>query len=475
VPADLIGLDVPAPRWGPRLRHRLGHLIAGGAPAAAPEAVGEGGLTQAQALEVLDALVRMAEALLSCGAPAADVTALTLRAATGSGLRQTQVDITFTAVVVSTAGAGPAPLTAVRVVQVRATDYSRLSALYGVAHDAGDGLSAEEVGVRLRRVLSQRRPYRRWISATAAVGLAASVAVLLGGTWAVALAAALTTAVLQLILVAANARGLPAFFQQVAGAAFATTVALALLVCQPYLPDWLGPLPPALVVGSGIVVLLAGLSLVGSAEDAISGFYVTAGARAFETMLLTTGLVLGIAGVLDLGQRAGISLSLVIVEERGYPVGVEVLAAAAAAMTWAVSGCADLRAVLMAGVVGALAWATFVAGTALGLGPAAASGLAALVVGFLAEGTAWRWNIPGVVVSICGIVALLPGLAIYRAIFTVVGGGVSSGLAQFVGALGTALALAAGVTLGEFCSTPLRQEFDRVEKRVRRRSLNRQF
>ncbi|WP_163785765.1 threonine/serine exporter family protein, partial [Proteus mirabilis] len=47
-----------------------------------------------------------------------------------------------------------------------------------------------------------------------------------------------------------------------------------------------GPLPPSLVVGSGIVVLLAGWSLVGSAEDAISGFYVTAGTRAFETVLL---------------------------------------------------------------------------------------------------------------------------------------------------------------------------------------------
>ncbi|MGI4893924.1 MAG: threonine/serine exporter family protein, partial [Janthinobacterium lividum] len=82
---------------------------------------------------------------------------------------------------------------------------------------------------------------------------------------------------------------------------------------------------------------------------------------------------------------------------------------------------------------------------------------------------------PGLVVSICGIVPLLPGLAIYRAIYAIVGGGTSAGLAQFVGALGTALALAAGVTLGEFCSQPLRTKFDGVEHRVRRRSLNRQL
>ena len=113
---------------------------------------------------------------------------------------------------------------------------------------------------------------------------------------------------------------------------------------QPHLPDWVGPLPPSLVVGSGIVVLLAGLSLVGSAEDAISGFYVTAGARAFETVLLTVGLVLGIAGVLDLGQRAGIGLTLSFAPADPHPLPVQVLAGASCALTWAVSGYADGRA-----------------------------------------------------------------------------------------------------------------------------------
>ncbi len=139
------------------------------------------------------------------------------------------------------------------------------------------------------------------------------------------------------------------------------------------------------------------------------------------------------------------------------------------------SGYAGLRAVLLAGLAGATA--VFAAGVAtlLGTGPVAAAGLAALLVGLLAEGTAWRWGVPGLVVSVCGIVPLLPGLAIYRAIFSIVGGGTSAGLAQLVTAFGTALALAAGVTLGEFCSQPLRREFDRIEQRVRRRSLNRQF
>ncbi|MGI4895940.1 MAG: threonine/serine exporter family protein, partial [Janthinobacterium lividum] len=336
MPLQAIGRDTPRGPWRSRWRGRLVTAIAGEV-SPAPDVVVEGEIPQSDLLDVLEALVRMAEALLSCGASAADVTALTLRAAHGSGLQHTQVDITFTAVIISTPGPQRLPLTAVRVVPVRATDYSRLSALYELAHEAGEGLPPGEVEARLERLLSHPRPYRRSVSALGAAGMAASVSVLLGGTWAVALGAAVTTAMLRLLLSAANRRGLPAFFQQVAGAALATAVALALLGWQPHLPDAIGRLSPSLLVGSGIVVLLAGLSLVGSAEDAISGFYVTAGARAFETLLLTTGLVLGIAGVLDLGQRAGLTLSLTFAEAETYHVAVQVIAGTCAAMTWAVS------------------------------------------------------------------------------------------------------------------------------------------
>ena len=115
-----------------------------------PEPDVEAGLTQAAVLDALDAMARMAEALLSAGASAADVTALTLRAAAGAGLTGTQIDINYTAVIVSTVGADAEPLTAVRVVKVRASDYSRLSALYDLAHAAADGLPPAEVATTLR-------------------------------------------------------------------------------------------------------------------------------------------------------------------------------------------------------------------------------------------------------------------------------------------------------------------------------------
>jgi hypothetical protein len=116
-----------------------------------------------------------------------------------------------------------------------------------------------------------------------------------------------------------NRRSLPLFFQQSAGAALATGVAVLLLA-------WDVDVRSSLAVAAGIVVLLAGLSLVGVAEDAISNSPVTAAARAFEVLTLTAGIVVGIAGVLDVARRADLPLAVVDPSPSTVPLGV-VLAA----------------------------------------------------------------------------------------------------------------------------------------------------
>jgi hypothetical protein len=165
--------------------------------------------------------------------------------------------------------------------------------------------------------------------------MAASVAFLLGGGWLVALTAALTTALIEQSMRALNRRGLPRFFQQAVGAALATSVAVLLVA-------WEVPVRPSLVVAAGIVVLLAGLSLVGSAQDAISGFPLTAAARAFEVLTLTAGIVVGIAGVLDVAQRALLPLD-VAASSPPVPYAVGLAASAGIAGFWALASHARPR------------------------------------------------------------------------------------------------------------------------------------
>lgn len=415
----------------------------------------QGGLGQPEAVQLLGVLVRLAEALLSSGAPAADVTASTLAAARGGGLPACQVDVTYTSVTVSTVRDDGVPLTAVRIVRQRDPDYARLAHLYALAA-AASVTRVDDLSARLAQVLGAGHAYRSTTARAATVVLAAALSVLLGGGWAVASAAAVASGLVLLVQDQARRRSLPPFFSQAAGAAAATAVALALLLVEPELPPAVGALTPSLVVGPGIVVLLAGLSLVESAEDAISGYYVTAGARAFETVLLTTGIVVGIAVALDLAQRAGVGLSLT---DAGPPPRPMLLSTAAAAVTssaWAVSQHAGRRAVVLGGAVGALGWLVALLTARAGLGPTGAAAAAALAVGFAARRLGPRLSSPPVVVTACGIVPLLPGLAVYRAIAAVVGGDAAGGLTRLVAAVGVGLALAAGTTLGTWLATPPR-------------------
>ena len=221
-----------------------------------------------------------------------------LRVAAAYGMDRCQVDVTFTSLTVSWDRDDAVPLTGIRIVRARTQDYTRLQAVTDLAHEIADGsVAVDEAHRRLDAAVSAPHPYQRWVVTLALSGMAAAVGFLLGGGWLVALVAAASTAGVDQLMRQLGRWGLPQFFQQVAGAALATGVAVLMVVLDV-------PVRTSFVVAAGIVVLLAGLGLVGAAEDAISGFHVTAAARGAEVLTLTAGIVVGIAAVLDLAAPA---------------------------------------------------------------------------------------------------------------------------------------------------------------------------
>jgi uncharacterized membrane protein YjjP (DUF1212 family) len=419
--------------------------------------------------------LRVAEALLSTGASAADVTATVLRLTHAYRLTSCHVDVTFTSVTVSYhRGEENDPMTVMRIVRVRSADYSRLEGLHTLVRDAAGGtLGVEPARARLDGLVAAPRPYRRWVVTLALACMAAAVAALLGGDWRMMALSAATTAVIDRVQRRLGQWGLPAFFSQAAGAAIPTLVAVGLIALRAATDTGTQSLQPSLVVASGIIVLLAGLSFVGAAQDAIDGYYVTAGARGFEVLLMTLGIVVGIAGVLDLARRSGVPLEIATATGLSQSLVVQVVAATAVSGCFAVSAYARPRAVLVAAAAGGLAWVVLVVAGRLGLGVAVASALAAAVVGMLAQSTAERLRVPALAVSVSGIVPLLPGLMLYRAMFELVEPSVSdpvTGFTTLLDAAGIGLGLAAGVSLGTFAARPLRTEIDRWHRRALRRS-----
>ena len=476
-PAKVGRPDAP----GRFLKDKARRMVLGQGPPTIPLAQlrRETGLSAAEERSVLDLVLRVGEAMIGTGAPVAYATVDMLRLADGLGVKNLTVDITFTSVT-ATIDRDDAPVTKVRVITARTSDYSRLTQISRLVAEVSAGeMDIAQAHARMESVLAAPHPYSRLV-VTGALGLmAAAVAVLLGGGWAVSLVSAVTTIVVDRVLRFLRHRGLPYLFQQTVGAGIATLVAVLLLWGQEMFGwDW-ALLPPSLVVASGIMVLLAGLSLVGAAEDAIAGFPLTSAARSFEVVLSTVGIVVGIGVMLAIAQRLGVTLSIGDLEARGGVAPLTtMIASGVIAGAWAIASYTRMRFVALIAVVGALASAVFTLVSLAGLSPASgpfgvavASFAAALTVGLIAGGLRDRLRVPSMVIAVCGVTPFLPGLAIYRAMYNIVDSGhLFEGMDLLVRALSVGLALAGGVTLGEYFARPLADEADKWQRRMRRQA-----
>jgi uncharacterized membrane protein YjjP (DUF1212 family) len=438
--------------------------------------LGADGVDQRTARAVIDLAMRVGETLLSTGASASDVVATVLRLTDAYGLRSVHVDVTFTSISVSYhRGTDADPMTVMRGIKVRSTDLTRLERLQTLVRDIADErVEIDEARIRFRAVIRAPHPYRRWVVTGSLATVAAAVAALLGGTWIILALSFVTTAAVDRAQRWLAHRGVAAFFTQVVGGAIPTVVAVGLLAAISAGVPGLQGISPSLVVASGIVVLLAGLSVVGAAQDAIDGYYVTAGARGFEVLVLTLGIVVGIGAILAIAQRCGVSEQFTAAAQLSTNTVVQVLAAMVVSGAFAVSAYAGPRAGFYSTLTGGLGWLAYLGAIRVSLGPAFASAFAALVVGFLAQLVASRLQVPALALTTAGIVPLLPGLVVYQGLFEIVrstpGVGLSTGLTTLLGAAGVGMGLAAGVSMGTFLARPLRTGLDRGQRRALRRS-----
>lgn len=417
----------------------------------------------------LDFCLRLGEVLLSSGAGAADVTATMLSVARALDAGAAQVDITFISLSIShQTSPDEAPLIATRQVVQRTIDYQDLTRVDHLVRDIVSG----KVGLRaarteLGRITSTGHDRPRWAVTAAWAAMAAAVGIQLGGDLFVAALAAVAAALIDRLQIRIARRRLPTFYGQVAGGAVATLVAVGAAVADEQVG--LG-VDVSLVVTANIIMLLAGIGFMGALQDALTGFYITAGARITEAILATAGIIAGVSGGLSLAAAFGVDLPTV---EPGatniQEFGLAVTGAAIAAAAFAFASYSPLRVLLPIAVVAAVAMAITQGIQSPGIGRSWAVGFAALFVGLVGYAVARRLRVPPLIIVVSSVVPLLPGIAIYRGLSLVSEGSqrdTSLGLVALIGAASVALALAAGVILGEYLAQPLGREMRRVETRL---------
>lgn len=483
-PQQLVPRQITAAPRATRLwRDRAAQVVRTDSPPTVALGTRTGGdelVSQRQARSVIDLALRVGEAMLSTGASAADVVATVLRLFHAYGVTSSHVDITFTSISISIhRGMDEDPLSVMRVIPGRSLDYTRLEAVLRLvdevveAAEGGMGsLDVEAARERLADLVTAPHPYRRWIVTFGSALMGMGIVMLFGagpGMWALAALSALVVDRVQRLLYRA---GVAAFFAQVVSAAVPAVVALGLFRAQQQGWDVPGVERPSLVVISGIVILLAGLGLMGATQDALDGYYVTAGARGLEVVLMTLGIGVGVALVMGVAKWMGVSMEVNEATVLGGSLMLNLIGALLIAIGFCLTTYAGLRTTVLAALIGGLGWVIFEGGLQLGLGSPASAAAAAVPVGALAHAAYSRLRVPEQAVAAASIVALLPGLAVYRAINLILDNNpalVGMAVLQFVTAVSIGLGLAAGLSIGGFVA---RRKFglDLSSQRARRRA-----
>ena len=441
---------------GPAARQKDPSTVQFAAPAQYPTDTQPAFTGEAAITEVLDLALRVGEVLLSSGAATADVTADILAITSTFGLPRCEVDITFTAISVSAhRGLSSPPANTMRVVNYRSLDYTRLAEVDRVVRSAQAGqLTARQAHGELDRITTAPHPYRRWVATLAWSAMAASIALLVGGGWLVCAVAFLSAVVIDRTKRVLNRTGLPFFFQQVVGGFIATLPAALLFAAQDVIHITVFP---SQVAAAGVIVLLSGLSLVGSMQDAITGAMVTASARLLEVLTLTAGIIVGVGLALKVASGVGVQLPELGASTTALSqLPVQVLAAAGSGAFFALACYAERRALLFAAAAGAAGFTVFGLLQQIAGGTLMASAAAATFVGLAGGVLSKRYRLPPLVIAVSGITPLLPGLAVYRGLSAMINNDPVTGLSEMSAALAIGAALASGVVLGEWMAKPLR-------------------
>ncbi len=411
--------------------------------------------------KTLDLALRIGEVLLSSGAGAADVAATMLSIGHALGLRGVDADVTFTSLAMTyQPGVDEPAVISMRQVKHRDIDYEDLTEVDIIISDLIRGdIDRDEARTRLARIVSSGHRLPRWAVTLGWGAMGLGIALVLGGDSVVVLIAFLAAAGIDVLKRAMSRRRLPVFYQQVAGGLLATLFAIATAASEL-------SVDPSLVVSASIVMLLAGIGFMGAVQDALTGFYITSGARLLEAMLATAGIIAGVSGGLTLAEVLDVDLGQLTPGASALSdLPVMALGAGLCAAAFAFASYAPMRSLPVIALISPVGLLVAFLTESQGFGRAWATAVAAVMIGAVSYSLAGRVRVPPLGVVVPAIVPLLPGLAIYRGLGLVAAGD-NAGILALASAGAIAISLASGVILGEYVAQPLKREARRLENRL---------
>lgn len=414
-----------------------------------------------QVAGVMDIAARIADLLLSSGQSNSDTRAQVHAVMSAYGLHYCHVDIVMNTITIHTSvgtGEDKRPVTVFHVASGVAVDFAKLSAVDQLIRSIHSGATPPAMAEKiLEDITRQKPPHPWWVTLLGWGVMGGFISVMLGGN----LLVGVISFFVSMLIIGVNdwlgSKRLPPFYQNVVGGFLAVVPVAGLyhFAAQNGIT-----FSPSQVIGMGIIVLVAGLTLVQCLVDGITHSPVTSVAKFFEAMMMTGGIIGGVGLGIQFAQFAGIELPpLEIIAPPVYhEVPLLVLCGAIGSAGFAVACHAGWRETFVSGLTaGAGMLFYYLILIPFGVGPVSASALSAVAVGLAGGLLSRRYMIPPLITGIVGYTPMLPGLTLYRGMYASLNEQMITGFTNLAMAIAISGGLAAGVVFGERVARRLRR------------------
>lgn len=427
-------------------------------------------------IRALRLTMTIADNLVSMGVAVSEVVSLSLDITETYCKRPVQVSISSSLLMFSQdRGDDREPLTLIRYSETQIVNNMVVQSIEELANEIKEKkITLADAEAKLDTMLREPKKYPLWLSTLGGAFISAGVGALLSGSYLVIAFSFVIGAIVTLITRHLYLRRIPSFFSQIFAAAFITVVASGIAwLSFEYSQSAFGGINPNLIIISGIIMLVAGLTIVGAVEDAIDEFYVTANARLLKVVMMTAGIVAGVLIGLYIAKQFNVFLTLDTERPPLEIISWQYIGAFMIAAGYALSTQTKWTGILIAGAMGLLGWNVFVtAGQTLS--PVAASGLAAIAVGVASALVARTWRTPSNTLITAGIIPLVPGLTLFNGLLQIVQnssstGSLTLGLVTLMNAALIAVAIAAGASFGNLVARPVERSLVKVRNVLPRR------
>ncbi|PXX10332.1 threonine/serine ThrE exporter family protein [Mycolicibacterium moriokaense] len=378
--------------------------------------------------------------MLEGGASAASVAGAMHDIASAAGLGGVTADVNDSVLTIGQQGTAHVGATAI---SSRTYDFGRLRDTTRVVNDLCANRIDPTTARRLLDTIGDASTHHAmWLRLVASGAAGASWAVVFGADSVVTVSAF----VVNIVLAWAHSRltriGWPIFFTQLIAGIIAVAVAATVAVFHPHADA-------SLTVTSVIVLLLPGVAFIGGVKDAISGWYLTAIARLAESITAVLGLIIGIQLALTAAAHAGINLDVAPPKAINLsPTPTTLIASGAIAVFFGIVSRNSPKTLAASAVLSAVGLTIYTGALGIDVSGRWATAAAATTIGALAAMIGTLDRTPTLAITTPAMLPLLPGIALYQGMFY--------GGTHLQNAIMLALALAGGVTAGEYITTTLR-------------------